>query len=196
MDFKDTGLPDHRATQLAFERALFQVAVHSFGDSQTQDTGMGPGSLKLLVRAGQVLNETIPSADPEQVAAAVLFLNLAFQEPSGIKRAFGNELPKVCAWAQEWRDVNRGRRLEDASLELRQIVTAVNIALIEGFKNNLPSLNVNELREDLAEKDLMARQIGDIQAPALAAKFRQVRDEIDRLLAQPPRAARPRRLEL
>ena len=131
------------------------------------------------------MNETIPSADPEQVAGAVLFLNEGFQKPALIQTAYSRKLPKVCKWAQEWRNINTGEtRMEDASLEFRQIITAVNIALIEGMKNNLRDLAVGDVRKDLDEKDLIAKQVGDIQAPPLDAKFKQVRGEIEKLLGR------------
>jgi methyl-accepting chemotaxis protein len=196
MNFEDTNLPDCRAAHIAFEKAKYQAAAVNRGKPQPwEDTGMGAGSLKLFVRAGEILTETVPSADPEQIASAVLFLNVGFQEPDLMQRAHGRALPRVCAWAQEWHNINSGEAsLKKASLKLRQIVTAVNIALMEGLKNNLPDLNVNKMLKDLAEKDLMAEETGNLRAPALRKKFRQMRDELGQLLdaMQPNKSSSPR----
>ena len=190
MKFEDTKLPDHTATRIAFKKAQMQATLFQMSNPQLEDKGVGPASLKLFVRAGEIMHETVPATDPEQIAGAVLFLNTGFQEPSLMHRAHRNDLPGVCAWAQEWRDVNIGnKRLEDASLALRQIVAAVSAAMIEGFRDNLPSLNAEGVRNDLMEKDLVAQQVGDLQVPALQEKFRRARSEIEQALAQQPKSA-------
>ena len=184
MKFEDTLLPDHEAIRTAFKRVQIAAAVSNMGSVQQAEIKRRP--LELFVRAGKILHETFPSADPEQIAAAMLFLDPGFQKSVWITRTYKNELPKVCAWAQEWDEVNSNGNvhLDKASLELRQIITAVNIAMIESFKNNMHALDAHDLQKDLAEKDLIAGQVGALQPPALAEKLQQVRSEIAPLLAE------------
>lgn len=190
MKFEDTGLPDHEAIRIAFKRAEIEAAVNNMGQLANAG-GRKQRPLELFVRAGKVLHETYPAAHPEQIAAAILFLSHGFQEPAAlICRAHKSDLPQVCTWAQEWSEINNLSNgeapLKGASLELRQIITAVNIAMIENFKNNLSALSVHDVRENLAEKDLIAKEVGDLKVPALEDMFRQVRGEIAPLIKREP----------
>ena len=175
MKFEDTKLLDHKAVRAVYKKAQFESVMNNMMQPPRED------KLKASVRAGEILHETIPSADPEQIAAAVLFLNLGFQEPTFVKRAHGRDLPKVCGWAQEWREAI-GAQMHNASIELRQIVTAANIALIEELRNNLPLLDANNVRIDLVKIDLITRQTGNLQSPALEEKYKRVRGEIEAAL--------------
>ena len=183
MKFEDTKLLDHRAVHAAFQKAKLEAVLNNQHSHEDKER-----ALRLSVRAGEILHETIPAADPEQVAAAVLFLNYGFQEPSFVKRAHSRDMPKVCAWAQEWHDVGR-IKVREASLELRQIVTAANIAIIEDLKNDLP-VDSKKVQVDLVKIDLVARQVGNLQSKALEKKFEQARGEIDEALSRISRLPR------
>jgi hypothetical protein len=131
MDFEDSKLPDHPQLREAFKKAVFDSSLAQRSNPHLTDDGFSPGSLSLLTRAGEVLAESLTAADPDVVACAVLFLTSGFGQPELIRRSVGGTLPKTAALCQEWRDVQtRKILLNDASPDLRQVIMAVNTALL------------------------------------------------------------------
>ncbi len=191
MNFEDTTLPDSPLLRLAFKNAAGSAALDNINDPTAEDIGLGSNSVRQMVRAGEILKETVPAANEEQMAAAVLFVTLGFNDPYSVKSRlsvniasekdiFPKYLPqetifKVCALSQEWAKVNGNEiPLADSSPELRQVVTAFNTAVLEGIKNNFTSLEKDWTRQRVNSFDTMARDMGDIGAPELAKKFTQL----------------------
>ncbi len=183
MKFEDLNLPDTPETRLGFKKAEMETMLVQRSNPHLTDDGLSPGSLRLLTRAAQILLETVPTASPEQLAGAMVFLTYGFGQPVLMQRSVGQELPQVTAWSQEWRDVQRGKTpLGQASLELRQIIMSVNTALLEGYNANFQSLDVWGVQQVLQEKDRMAYNVGDIKAPDLVAKNILVRADLGQLI--------------
>jgi hypothetical protein len=201
MNFEDTTLPDSSLLRLAFKNAAASAALDY--DTQAED------SVRQMVRAGEILKETVPAASEEQVAAAVLFITPGFTDPYMVKSRLSGDIssksdifPKylpqetifnVCALSQEWSDVNQDNiPLANSSLALRQVITAANTAALEDIKNNFASIEKDWIQKRVNAFGAMARDIGDIQAPALAEKFTQLYTELKQALrGGQPKTPRP-----
>lgn len=195
MDLKDTKLPDFPAVREAFNKVAFVEAMRNSFHGSEPDLGTSIDSPKLMIRSGEILSETVPNAGPLEIAAAVLFPSAGFQEPVLARRGFDQAMmSQIGDWAQEWRYVQIGEKfLEDASLEIRQIVVASNTALLEGLKDNVQGLDRYEALQQLQALNHMVRDAGDIQAPALSARYQKISGELKQLLtpSAPKKAPSP-----
>jgi hypothetical protein len=199
MKFEDTKLPDSSLLRLAFKNAAASVALENIDCPEAEDIGLGNNSIRQMVRAGEILKETVSAASEEQIAAALLFATFGFTDTYTVKSRlsaniaskndiFPKYLPQetifqVCALSQEWAAVNADEiPLAKSSLALRQVITAVNTAVLEGLKNNFASLEKSLMQDQINAFGAMAHDMGDIQAPALTDKFTRLHTELGQAL--------------
>jgi hypothetical protein len=197
MKFEDTKLRDEPIIREAFQAAGLDASIMAGSNPHLGDDGLSPASLTLRVRAGEILQECISSASAEQIAGAVMFLTPRFVQPTLMRSSYEKIFPKLVEWSEECR-LRGGRVSPSSDIQLRQIVLAVNTAFLQGIKDNFADIkNPLALNRELMEYDFAAQSMGELQAPELEKKYKQLRAELETMLAphipkkpQPPKGPR------
>lgn len=192
MKFEDTNLIDTPQTRRAFEIVNREVLMMAQSNPHLSDDGLSPVSMSLRLRVAETLQDNVPMADGEQVAAALVFLSRYFAQPALVSRADGDDMPDLAKWSQEWRAVQTGRTfIGSVSPELKQVLVAADIALSEGYKQNFSALDKDALKRELDEADRMMDDLGPVNPPALDRAAQAARAEVRSLLGGSSPSGRP-----
>lgn len=180
MEFDDTRLPDHPDVREAFRIASFFQSVR---DVTTPDhvAYRGANVLDINARAAEILNDCVDDPKPAQVAIALIFLTPAIMQPHRLSGKMSDEAVDL---AREWKDLSRRPKdaLQGATRDIRQVMTAVDIALLEHALDNADEIDIAQFPDNLQETQETRKKIGDIDAPKLAERLGDALDNAEKWL--------------